>query len=293
MEAVLRPAQGYADSVRERKVSALGVSTRVLEAGDGSEEAIVFLHGQPGSADDWIDLIGRAAPLGRVVAPDWPGWGKAETPSVKTWDYSAGTSTAFLAALFHELGIKRAHLVVHDLGGMGLLWGAAHPDAFASAVIIDTGVLVGFRWHPLARLMRVPVLGYAMLPLATKLFFRAFLRYYNPQPRPLPREVIERWWASYSLPTRRAMVAFYHATAEAAFERLREPLAKLDVPAMVLWGAHDPAVPVAQAHRQRESFPGAEVVVLEDSGHWPYLDDPEASAQAIIPFLARQLSTSS
>ncbi len=46
-------------------------------------------------------------------------------------------------------------------------------------------------------------------------------------------------------------------------QRLVEPLRQLDVPALVLWGAHDPAVPVAQAQRQRESF---------------------------VPFLARQLN---
>jgi len=275
------------------EVSCLGVRTRVIESGDrDADEAIVFLHGQPGSADDWADLMREAAPLGRVVAFDWPGWGEAERPSRDSWDFSAGALATFLAAVLAHLRIRKAHLVMHDIGGVGLLWGAAHPDALASAVIIDTGVLIDFRWHPVARLMRAPILGDVLLPLVTRLTFRAFVRYYNPQPRALPREVVDRWWAGYSLPTRRGMLAFYRATPEKAFERLRAPLTSLDVPALVLWGRHDPAVPVEQAWRQRESFPSAEVVVLDDSGHWPYLDDPNRSAAAVIPFLERQLSGS-
>ena len=277
--------------VDARKITELGLMTRVLECGDGqADEAVVFLHGQPGSAEDWTSLMQRVAPFGRAVAFDWPGWGSAERPDRSSWDFSAGTSATYLAAVLSRLGIRRAHLVMHDLGGVGLLWGAAHPDALASLVLIDTGVLIDFRWHLVARLMRAPIIGDALLPLTTRFSFRAFMRYYNPQPRPLPDEVLDRWWASYSLPTRRAMLAFYRATPAKAFERLIDSLAKLDIPALVLWGAHDPAVPVEQAWRQRQSFPSAEVVVLEDSGHWPYLDDPERSAASVVPFLERQLS---
>lgn len=277
--------------IATREITELGLRTRVLEAGPpDSQEAVVFLHGQPGSADDWMDLLIRVAPIGRAVAFDWPGWGSAERPGKDSWDFSAGTSATFLAAILSRLGVRRAHLVMHDLGGVGLLWAAAHPDAFASAVVIDTGILVDFRWHPLARLMRAPLLGDAIVRMATRSGFRAFMRFYNPQPRPLPEAVVDRWWAGYTLPTRRAMLSFYRATPEKAMERLIEPLARLDVPALVIWGAHDPAVPVEQAWRQRESFPSAEVVVLDDSGHWPYLDDPDATAGAVVPFLERRLA---
>lgn len=276
--------------IATREITALGLRTRVLEAGPTDpEEAVVFLHGMPGSADDWRDLLARVGPLGRVVAFDWPGWGSAERPTKDSWDFSAGTSAIFLADMLSRLGIRRAHLVMHDLGGVGLLWGAAHPDAFASAVLIDAGILIDFRWHPVARVMRAPLIGGAGIRMTTQSGFRAFLRFYNPQPRPLPEEVLERWWAEYTLPTRRAMLAFYRATPEKAFERLIEPMARLDVPTLVLWGAHDRAVPVEQAWRQRESFPNAEVVVLDDSGHWPYLDDPEGTAGVVLPFLERRL----
>ena len=57
-------------------------------------------------------------------------------------------------------------------------------------------------------------------------------------------------------------------------ERLAQALRPLDRPALVLWGRHDPYLPVANAERQRAAFPRAEIRVLERSGHWPFVDDP-------------------
>jgi pimeloyl-ACP methyl ester carboxylesterase len=274
---------------RESELMAFELRTRVLEVGPPqAEEAVVFLHGHPGSAEDWRALLDRVAPFGRGVAFDLPGFGKAEKPM--DLDYSAGTYATYIDLALHELGINRAHLVMHDLGGVGVVWGATHPEAFASAVLIDTGILLDFRWHPIGRLYRTRPAGELMTALTIRPAFRAVMRLYNRQPRKLPSSVVDRWWEDYDLSSRRAALRFYRATPPLVMERLVEPLRRLDVPALVVWGAHDPAVPVEQAERQRESFPSAEIVVLEDSGHWPYLDDPDGSASVIIPFLERQLS---
>jgi pimeloyl-ACP methyl ester carboxylesterase len=59
----------------------------------------------------------------------------------------------------------------------------------------------------------------------------------------------------------------------------------MDRPALVIWGARDPYLPVALAERQREAFPSAEIEILEDSGHWPFADNPEAVGRLVEPFL--------
>jgi len=41
-------------------------------------EAVVFIHGNPGSADDWRGLLPHAGALGRAVALDMPGYGRAD-----------------------------------------------------------------------------------------------------------------------------------------------------------------------------------------------------------------------
>ena len=58
-------------------------------------------------------------------------------------------------------------------------------------------------------------------------------------------------------------------------------------PALVVWGAPDPYLPVSMAEQQRSAFPEAEVVILEDSGHWPFADDPDAVGRPVEAFLRR------
>ena len=179
-------------SVHSGELRVLGLRVPLLQGGPaGAEEAVVFLHGIPGSAHDWDDLLPRVAAFARVVAFDFPGYGAADSPA--DWDYSPGGYATFIAAALAELGIARAHLVMHDLGGVGTLWAAAHPGSFASAVVIDTGVLIGFHWHGFARLNRAPVLGELMAAATTRYGFRTVMKHYNPQPRKLPEEFLERW----------------------------------------------------------------------------------------------------
>jgi pimeloyl-ACP methyl ester carboxylesterase len=213
-------------TLRTGELSALGIRTRVVEAGPaGAHEAVVMLHGSPGSADVWRDLLARTGAFARAVAFDLPGFGDAARPA--DWEYSPSAYATFVAGALSELGVHRAHLVMSDVGGSGILWAATHPEAFASAVLIDSGALIGYRWHVLARLHRAPAVGAA-----------------------LPR---------------------------------------LDRPALVLWGARDRFVPAEQAQRQRESFPRARVVVLEDRGHYLHVEDPEGVAAEAVPFLREQL----
>jgi len=260
-----------------------GAGTRVLEAGpSGSEEAVVFLHGVPGSADAWRPLVSAvAAELGvRAVAFDLPGFGQC-TAGGPDWAYSPSAYASFVDSVLTELGVERAHLVMHDLGGVGLVWAVAHPDAFASAVIVDTGVLVDYRWHAVARLFRTPVLG-RVAERAGRLGMRQVLRFYD---RRVPASVLDEWIAAYDREARRALLRFYRATPASSYEVLVPALAAMDRPALVVWGRHDRFVPVEQAERQRLSFPSAEVVVLPDLGHYPHVEDPAAVTEVVLGFV--------
>jgi len=146
-------------SVSTVEVSVRGLRSPVLTAGppDGAE-AVVFVHGNPGPADDWRDMLYRAGELGRAITPDMPGYGRADKP--KDFSYSVDGYADYLADLLDQLGITRAHIVAHDFGGpWALAWAARHPDALASATLINTGVLIGYRWHHYARIWRTPVVG--------------------------------------------------------------------------------------------------------------------------------------
>jgi pimeloyl-ACP methyl ester carboxylesterase len=292
MEVSTSPAQAPAGADQAR-VTVRGIGVPVLQAGPrDAREAVVFVHGNPGSGQDWGDLLRRAGEFARAVAPDMPGYGRADKPH--DLPYTVAGYADFLDALLAELGIDRVHLVLHDFGGpWGLEWAARDPSRVASAVLVGTGALVGYRWHLIARIWRTPVLGEALQAAATRPLFRLLTNL--GQKRKLPRSFLDHTYdVNYTRPTRRAVLKLYRATPDPGGDGARhaEALRPHDIPALVVWGAHDPYLPVAVAARQRDAFPRAEVLVFEDSGHWPFADDPERTAGAVVPFLRAQLTPS-
>ncbi len=278
-------------ALRTSEVNVGGVRSPVMEAGPaGSEEAVVFVHGNPGSSRDWEDLVLRVADFGRAVAIDMPGFGRADKP--EDFNYTVEGYAGHLAGALDELGVRRAHLVLHDFGGgWGLAWAAAHPEAFASLTLMDIGIMPDYRWHYLARIWRTPVLGELFMATSSRSAFRLLLRHGNP--RGLPRAFVDRMYDDFDHGTRRAVLRLYRATdASSAGERLGPVLRALARPTLVIWGKHDPYVPVRYAERQREFFPGARVVAFENSGHWPFMDDPERVAEVVVPFLRQRLASS-
>jgi pimeloyl-ACP methyl ester carboxylesterase len=273
--------------LRVHSLRVLGIRTRAIEVGhSASSEAVLLLHGNPGSAEDWALIQPRLARIARAVAIDLPGFGDADRP--RAWDYSPLSYAEYVGAVIRELGVERVHLVMHDLGGIALLWAVNNQERFASAVLIDTGNLIDFRWHLVARMYRTAGVGELLVALTSRKLFRAALARLNPQPRRLPADVLERVWADYDHGTRRAAMRFYRATPAESMGLLAPALRPLDRPALVIWGRHDPFIPAEQAHLQRESFPGAEVVVFEDSGHWPHIDSAQRATDEIARFLERQ-----
>jgi pimeloyl-ACP methyl ester carboxylesterase len=76
-----------------------------------------------------------------------------------------------------------------------------------------------------------------------------------------------------------------HANPEAMGSALLQHLETLNVPVLVIWGKRDPYLPVRLAERQAEVFSDIRYAWLEDSVHWPYMDDPQGVADALLPFL--------
>lgn len=274
-------------------VEVAGVRSPYIACGDRHiNDAVVFVHGNPGSSEDWRSLVARVGTFGRAVAIDMPGFGRAGKP--KDFDYTVAGYARHLDGALNELRVLRAHLVLHDFGGAwGLAWAAAHPDRLASVTLINIGLMPGYRWHYLARIWRTPIVGEIFQATATRFAFHLLLKHGNP--RGLPKPFVDRMYDDYDGGTRRAVLRLYRATSDpgALVDLMGPTFRQLDVPALVIWGAADPYVPVVYAERQREFFRRARVVILERSGHWPFADDPEAVDAELVPFLREQITARS
>ena len=277
-------------SIRQVVAEVDGIRSPVRESGPaGRDEAVVFVHGNPGSGDDWTRLLAEVGVFARALAPDMPGFGRADKPD--DFAYTVPGYAAHLQHLLEHRGVARAHLVLHDFGGpWGLAWAARHPDRLASVTLINIGVMPGYRWHYLATIWRTPVLGELFMATVTRPGFRLSLKHGNP--RGLPPAFVDRMFDDFDRGTRRAVLRLYRATPDpggVAAQMLTAALRPLDRPALVIWGARDPYVPVRYADRQRDVFPRARVVTLPESGHWPFADDPDAVARELVPFLREQV----
>jgi pimeloyl-ACP methyl ester carboxylesterase len=216
-----------------------------------------------------------------------PGYGAADKP--RDFPYTVEGYAAHLAGVLDQLGIRRAHLVMHDFGGpWGLAWAVRHPEAFASATEINTGVLLDYKWHRYARIWRTPVLGELFQATATRTAFRLLLGRENPR---LSREELDRIYeVSRAWGSKRAVLKLYRATPESVLGAPAEALRALDRPALVVWGTEDAYLPREQAERQRDAFPSARIELVEGHGHWVFHEAPERVAELVVPFLREQIS---
>lgn len=269
------------------EISVAGLRSPLISSGpEDSTEAVVFLHGNPGSRLDWESLVEGVGEFGRALAFDMPGFGQADAP--RGFGYRVEDYAEFIDGALGELGVTRAHLVVHDFGGaFGFCWGAAHPDALGSVVMFNTGTWTHPRWHRVARLWRRPVVGELVMALTNRRSWRKGLS----RGPALPAEMIDRMYDDFDRDTRRAVLRLYRATPlpyppAAGWVRT---LAKLDRPALIAWGADDPFLSPRRVEDLRQPFPSAEVVRLQGSGHFPFADNPRATAAAVLPFLRARL----
>ena len=285
-------AENAAARHRTSTITVSGVRTPVIEAGPReATEAVLFVHGNPGSSTDWTALVEAVGGIARAVAFDMPGFGKADKP--RDWPYNVGSYAEFIEAARTQLGLERVHLVVHDFGGpFGLVWGVQHPDAWASVVLVNVGVLPGYRWHKMARRWRTPVLGELVQAWIPRSAWRATMQRSNP--KGLPPSFVDKMYDDYDRGTRRTVLKLYRATPDPgdSAQLVGAAIETLHKPALVVWGAKDPFISVSFAERQREFFDVQDVVILEGSGHWPFQDDPEGVEAAVLPFLSRQLGIS-
>jgi pimeloyl-ACP methyl ester carboxylesterase len=263
------------------------VVTPFIEAGPdradgGDDEAVVFVHGNPGSGEEWADLVERIGEDRRAIAFDMPGFGRADKP--EDFAYTVDGYARHLADMADTLGLARMHLVLHDFGGpWGLRFAAEHPGRVASLVLINALGMPEYRWHLLARIWRRPGLGEFAMRATNRSSFGVALRVGNPVP--IPEHHVETMYANFDAATRRAVLELYRSTEESDLAPLTRGWPSHDLPALVIWGGTDPFITLTDAQRFRRIFPSARFVRIADSGHWPHLTTPEPVEDALVAWL--------
>jgi pimeloyl-ACP methyl ester carboxylesterase len=245
-------------------------------AGD-DEVPILYLHGIPTSSFDWLEPLA----LGGGIAVDLPGFGRSGKRG--DLDYSLRGHAAFVDRLLDRLELERVRLCAHDWGAaVGLHWAMTQPARVERLVVIDGVPLFGgFRWRGPARLVRTPLLGPIAVGSATKSVLRALSRRASAGKGQMPEPFVASMAAGFDLGTERAVLRLLRSASPESLAQAGTELGAIAAPALVLWGAEDPYIPPRFGAGYAAMLGDATLEVVEDAGHWPWIDRPELSARIV------------
>lgn len=263
-----------AAAISERTVAVDGIEVFVRERG-GDGIPAVFVHGNPTNSSDWVPFLEGIE--GPALAFDLPGFGRSARPDrAARFDYSLGAFVDFTERLLDELVAGPYKLVVHDWGGLALVAAQRHPERVRRLVVIDAVPLSGaYRWHWIARLWRTRGVGEAFNAINTRSATRQLLRLARPGGRRMPEPIVDEIWSHWDAGMSRAILGLYRSADPPVLAAAGSRLGELRCPALVLWATADPYLGVEQGRWYAAALPNAELELIEDAGHWPWLDRPE------------------
>ena len=250
--------------MQERILDIMGEKLRLVE--DGAGPPLLFLHGAGGA--NWSPMLKRLAERFHVFAPEHPGFGRSRLPD---WMLSMSDLAYFYLDVIEALDLREFHLVGHSIGG----W-------LASEIAIRNT----------SRLASLTLMAPAGCAVEEAPFGDIFLwgpeeaarnQFYN-------QDMAEA--RIKALPSQDQDIALQNKAAAARLAwtpRLHNPqlptwLHRIDVRTLLIWGAEDRIVPAACRRVFLAEIPGAELCLLEQSGHSLHSERAAECADRISQF---------
>jgi pimeloyl-ACP methyl ester carboxylesterase len=265
---------------------------RVIYRVAGSGPPVVLIHGMLNSSSHWRAVALNLAREHTVVAPDLIGHGDSAAPR---GDYSLGAHAASIRDLLAAIGIERATIVGHSLGGgVAMQFFYQFPQRVQRLALISSGGL-GREVSPMLRTAALPGVS-GLLSLTIRPRVLRALRGGGTRLR-------ERGVAAgiYMQAIARALAPLENADARGAFlQTLRsvidihgqrvsatDRLYLLEtMPTLIVWGGRDNTIPLHHGRRAHEAIPGSEFRVLDGAAHFPHLEDPEGLSELLREFIS-------
>jgi pimeloyl-ACP methyl ester carboxylesterase len=257
----------------------------------GSGPAVLLLHGMACDHTTWAPVIEKLAKHHTVIAPDLLGHGKSDKPRA---DYSVGGYANGMRDLLTVLGVDKATVVGHSLGGgVAMQFAYQFPERTERLVLVAPGGL-GPEVTALIRAVTLPgfhqAVGVLTLPVLRHLATGA-LRAAAQLPHPAARDLDEIAAMVEALRDPRARRALRHVV-RACVDLRGQIITMVDrayltqeLPMCVIWGTADPVIPASHAETVRQIAQTARVELVENAGHFPHKADPEAFVASVESFI--------
>lgn len=284
-------------AVHYRTVKIDGVEIFYREAGPRDAPVLLLLHGFPTSSQMYRDLIPRLADRYRVIAPDYPGFGRSATPAPTEFEYSFDHYAVLMDKFSRQLELPRYALYLMDYGApVGFRLASAHPER-VDALIVQNGNAylegIGSFWDPIkdywndhSAAKGEHLRQAAMTQEGTR------WQYLHGEPDPslvspdayaLDQAYLDR---PGNTDIQLAMIYDYRNNLP-KYPQWQAYFRKHQPPTLVIWGKNDQIFLAAGAEPYRRDNPKAEVHLL-DAGHFALETQGARIAQLIRDFLAKQ-----
>jgi haloalkane dehalogenase len=256
----------FPDPPRYRDVDGLRLAH--VDVGEGAP--VVFFHGEPTWSFLWRHVIPPIRDAGfRCIAPDLVGFGRSDKPTDVGW-YSYDRHAALAAALFEDLDLRGATVVVHDWGGpIGLRVAVEQPERVERMVLMDTGLFTGHQrmsenWLRfrdfVARVDDLPVSLLVRRACKADPGDEIAAAYDAPFPTPESKAGAKAFPALIPLTP--------DAEGATAGQRVLDALRGDERPKLVLWADSDPVLPVETGRAFAAALGGELAHVVPDAGHF-------------------------
>ncbi len=258
-----------------------GVRLHVRDSGSRTAPGVILLHGFGSSLHTWEPWAQALSTTHRVIRYDSPGFGL--TGPDPSRDYSQERGVQVLSALMDKLGLGRASIVGHSMGGR-LAWNfaARQPTRVANLVLVapDGFASPGFEY---GKPTTVPTVMKLMKYALPKSLLRMNLAPAYGDSSRLSDATVTRYYDLMLAPQVRG--AIIDRMEQVALVPPEPLLQQIKAPTLLLWGEKDGMIPVTNAQDYLRVLPSATFVSLPGLGHVPHEEAPAASLPPVRAFL--------
>ena len=255
----------------QRFVDAGGVSTRILEAGEGPP--LLLLHGTGGHLEAFARNMVELAKYFRVIAYDMAGHGFSDKPDRP---YTVDYLSEHLVHLLDALSLDRAHLSGESLGGWVAAWTGAHYPDRVDKLVLNTPGNVAAKPEVMARIRESSLKAVREASFDT---VRPRLEWLFHDKSMVTDELVAVRLAIYAQPGfLRAMeniLVLQDMEVRQRYTWKPSWCGEIVAPTLIVWTDNDPTGTVEEGKQLLEWIPGSRMHVIEDSGHWPQWEQPE------------------
>lgn len=231
----------------------------------GTKSPVLFLHGWRSDAKVWQHIMEKLTALGYpCYALDLPGFGQSEAPKTT---FSVADFAALITAFAQKTELHHTTVIGHSFGGrVTIKLAAQKPNWIQHIVLVDSGGIRNPSWSRSAKQFAAKIVK----PLFTL-----------PGTENVRKKIYEHMGAEDYVATPNLTQTYIKVVQE----DLQHDLGIITIPTLLLWGDSDTATPIEDAHRMHELIPHSELHILQNAGHYSFLDQPEQFCNTLIQFL--------